>query len=98
MQIIITSADVFSDLDAEHPFGTVRRPCGGVYLLDPADGAPSGFLDYDSAITQAGKIIDEVEADPSTELKRALARIVVLETKLRDAGVEIAVDAVPVSR
>jgi hypothetical protein len=95
MQIVITAADVYSALDAERPFGSLRRIGGGAYRFDPVNGEPTDHKDYESAVDDISKQVTERESDPASDLKRALARIVVLESKLREVGVAT-IEALPI--
>lgn len=96
MSIVVTSADAYSALDAEHPFGSLRRVGGGEYRFVPVEGEPARFADYDSAVDGITRAIDERESDPSSQLKKALARVAVLESRLREAGVDVVAIAVDV--
>lgn len=89
MEVIVTSADVYSALDAERPFGSLRRVGGGAFRFQPSDGsAHSDHKDYDSALAVVADVVTARESDPDSELKIAQARIVVLEAKLREAGID----------
>lgn len=96
MTIAVTTADIYSALDAERAIGSIRRIGGGGYRVE-LNGHIDDFKTYEAAAAHADDQVAALEADsdPAVELKKLQARAVVLEAKLRDAGIDLEAVASP---